>query len=134
MSRRRRLVLVVVAPLLVASLPLFFLGSLVVMPGRSYRGSPPSLTPAERATATELAATMRRMGRFIGERNREWPERLEEAAADLERGLRGLGYGVRREQVEARAEPVRNVYVERRGEPRPNEVVLLGANRNRFRA
>jgi hypothetical protein len=92
---------------LLLGLPTAVLLWMTAVPGRSFAGPLPPLTPAQAA----LAERLRRHVVAIGSEphNVAHPAALEAAALYLERDLAGLGYAVRRQPFRAGAGAVRNL-------------------------
>jgi Zn-dependent M28 family amino/carboxypeptidase len=100
----------------------------VAMPGRSFRGHPPSLTSEEHATRQRLERHVEVLGRTIGERN-VWSERaLEAAAAYVGRTFKEVGYRVTSQPYEVCGTTVSNIEVEVRGNGERDQVVVVGAH------
>ena len=98
------------------------------MPGRSHRGALPPLADEEAALSARLREHVGRLAGEIGERNVARLEALTAAAVYVEACFRALGDRPVREPYLAAGHQVRNVWAERRGEERADEIVLLGAH------
>lgn len=101
------------------------------MPGRSYAGPLPPLSPAEADLRERLERHVRRLASGIGERNLWNPARLEAAARHAEEALRSAGAEPRIEAFELPEPPrgpVRNVLADLPGASRPSEIVVVGAH------
>lgn len=70
---------------------------MIRMPGRTFRGTPPPLTPAEAALRDELAADVQKLAGEIGERNVQHYRELTAAADFIERSFSDAGFRVRRD-------------------------------------
>lgn len=98
---------------------------LTMMPGQSYRGPLPALSPADARLASRLRQHVRQLGGR--EHNTAHPEALEQAARYIEDRLRELGLHVRRQEFEAAGVRVRNLEV-RLGGAGPEQVIVVGAH------
>lgn len=86
----------------------------------------PSLAPEP--LAAELEGSIVRLAGRIGERHIWLLDRLREAEEWLAETLAGYGYSPRREEFLARGIPVANLIAERRGNSRPDEIIVVGAH------
>jgi hypothetical protein len=103
--------------------------SMIRMPGRSFSGDPPPLTPAQSALADELQRDVEMLAGTIGKRNVYYSTGLNQAVAFLEQSLRDAGYAdVRRQAFRSLGMDVHNLEVEIRGSSRPEEIVVVGAH------
>jgi hypothetical protein len=98
----------------------------MLMPGRSFSGPLPPLSPEEAEIQRRLERHVRTLAGEIGERSASRPGSLESAARYLEQELRGLGHAVETQEVEGPA--VRNLVAELRGRQRADEIVVVGAH------
>lgn len=123
-------VFTVAAGLLVIALGLGLAGwlTMIRMPGRSHTGALPPLSEEERALRDRLARHVQVLAGDIGERNVWRLDELRAASAYLQDRFRECGYLVDVQAFEALGRHVDNVAVERRGERRPDEVVVIGAH------
>jgi Zn-dependent M28 family amino/carboxypeptidase len=99
---------------------------MVKVPGASYSGTPPTLTPEE----ARLADNLRRHVEAIASREHNvfhHPE-LEAAAQYIERTLAGFDYHVAAQRFSAATGEVRNIEVEVQGAAQAGEIVLVGAH------
>ena len=99
---------------------------MIRMPGRSFRGPAPQLTPDEMTLRDELVAHVQKLAGEIGERNLAHYPRLAEAAHYIETELTGAGYQVRRDSYEIEGKTCSNLEVELGGVSR--DIVLIGAH------
>ena len=99
---------------------------MIRMPGRSFRGPAPPLTPDEMTLRDELVAHVQKLAGEIGERNLSHYPRLAEAAHYIETELTGAGYQVRRDSYEIEGKTCSNLEVELGGVSR--DIVLIGAH------
>ena len=110
----------------VAALALW--GLMIRMPGSSFRGPLPPLTPDELAARSRLEAHVVALAGRIGERNHERPEALEAAARYIEGELRALGHEPRRLTYRANGQAFSNIEVTVPGGARADEVVVVGGH------
>jgi hypothetical protein len=109
-------------------LPVLAVWWMTAMPGRSHTGPLPPLGEAETAARGRLEGHVRALAGRIGERHLGRPAALEAAAGHLETVLRQAGLEVRRQEVVVGGRSVHNLEVERRGQTRPDEIVVVGAH------
>jgi acetylornithine deacetylase/succinyl-diaminopimelate desuccinylase-like protein len=100
-------------------------GAMVHMPGSSFAGHLPELTPAERALAEELEADVRALS-ALGERSLHRPSALAGAAARVAARFEAAGHSVTRERYAVRGVPCENLVVRIPGDT--DEVVVVGAH------
>jgi len=98
------------------------------MPGRSHHGPLPPLSAAAVPVRDALRRHVALLGGTIGERHIWRPEALARAADYVERELAAAGYQVARQGFTARGLPVANLFAERRGGVRADDIVLVGAH------
>ena len=94
--------------------------------GRSDQLISPQLDPL--ALAPVLEATIVQLATTIGVRHIWFRDRLEATVEWIEAEFRRFGYTVQRDSFHARGVPVANLYVERRGTTRPEEIIVVGAH------
>jgi hypothetical protein len=85
----------------------------VWMPGRSFEGPPPPLSPAQTATAERLRTHVRTLATDIGERNRAHADSLQRARAYIAAELTAAGYRVQEQPYEFDGETFHNVEARR---------------------
>lgn len=102
--------------------------TMIRMPGQSYRGPLPPLTPEQLALREELRRHVWKLAGEIGERNVFQPDRYRAAADYVEAGLAQTGRSVRRQSFEARAERCHNLALEIPGTVKPEEILVVGAH------
>lgn len=98
------------------------------MPGKSYRGELPELTAEEMALAKTLRDDVLQLATGIGERNVHEYANLVKAAQYIEQSLAKCGYTVTRHGYRVRGRECWNVVAERKGQTRPNEIIVVGAH------
>jgi hypothetical protein len=111
-----------------ASMWLFSRFVMTPMPGKSYQGPLPPLTPAEEKLRDELKRDIRTLCTDIGERNLVRYDQLNAAADFLEASLKKMDYTVQRQTYEINQKPCHNLEVEIRGKSHPEEIVVVGAH------
>jgi hypothetical protein len=122
-----RLAIAAVVALAVVPVALVY-GIMLHMPGRSFSGSPPALSPAETAVRERLRADVSALAADTGVRNVHHAAALAGASDFVERELRLAGYEPQRQTYDVGGEPCSNVEAERRGSSAPDEIVLVGAH------
>jgi Zn-dependent M28 family amino/carboxypeptidase len=98
------------------------------MPGRSYDGAPPALSPEEQASREHLSAHVRRLSGDIGERNAGHYEALVEARDYIAEELRHAGYAVHRLAFRHDGQVFHNVEAVLDGHSAAGECVVVGAH------
>jgi hypothetical protein len=104
------------------------LSYILYMPGKSYTGPLPPITPAEAQVRDRLTSHVQTLAGDIGERN-IWRYQSLLAAADyIEHVFAQAGYRPLHERYESRGKPVYNIIAEKPGTPIREEIVLVGAH------
>lgn len=98
------------------------------MPGRSYTGTLPPLTPEEVELQAGLHTHVRRLAEEIGERNVFRPEALESAASYLVRSLESLGYSPAIQELQSGGRKVKNIEAQLSGQSKRDEILVVGAH------
>ncbi len=98
------------------------------MPGISFQGPLPPLSPEEQALQADLRRHVEELAGRIGERNMYRREALRVAARYVEAQFQAVGLAVENEVYEVDGESVRNLVATRQGQTRPNEIVIVGAH------
>lgn len=98
------------------------------MPGVSYTGEPPPLTPAQAVLARELEAIVRELAGPMAGRNVFHLDRLRRCEEFLESHLRAAGLSPTREAYSCNATTVHNIHAMIPGTTNPDEIVVLGAH------
>jgi Zn-dependent M28 family amino/carboxypeptidase len=101
---------------------------MILMPGRSYRGTLPPLTEAQAGLAARLRADVETIAGDIGERNTLRPAALAAAARLIEGRLESVGYGVRRHEFQAEGITVANLEALVPGGAAADQIVVVGAH------
>jgi Zn-dependent M28 family amino/carboxypeptidase len=98
------------------------------MPGKTYTGPLPPLTPAQLLLRDELLRDVETLAGRIGRRN-IWNYRNLIAAADfLETSLADAGYKVHRQNYLVEGKTCCNIEVEITGTKQPRQIVIIGAH------
>ena len=118
--RRFLLLLLAVVALLVAW------WGMIRMPGKSFTGAPPALSPAEQELRAELVAHVQKLGGEIGERNVNHYDKLVAAADYIERTFTDAGLQPRRDGYDVRGKLCENIEVEIPGSSR--DIFVIGAH------
>src|SRR5215831_11629735 len=101
---------------------------MTTMPGRSFRGSLPPLSPEESESAVNLKQHVSYLAGTIGERNVTTYQALERTRQYIEDFLGREGYKVRSQEYVVQTRKVKNLIVEVPGATWPNEIVVIGAH------
>lgn len=120
--------LVSVVFLVIILIPLIFLVLMIAMPGKSYSGPLPALSPEESELETRLKAHVSFLAEKIGERNVVAYEALQNASQYIEDFLKGQGYEVKSQEYTTQGKKVRNLVAEIPGGARATEIVVIGAH------
>jgi len=117
---------------LLSMLPLLFLAIwlfTVRMPGRSFAGPLPPLTPQQRTLETNLTRHVRALAGEIGERSTRRYAEAQRAALYVEGALRHLGYDVRVQEYQVDGGRThRNLEATLPGTAAPAEIIVVGAH------
>jgi Zn-dependent M28 family amino/carboxypeptidase len=98
----------------------------VRMPGRTFRGTPPPLTPAQLALRDALRSDVARLA--ATERNVVLTREYDAAAKHISDSLIGAGYRVARQEYDVEGYHCANIEAELRGATKPDEIVIIGAH------
>lgn len=98
------------------------------MPGKSFRGPLPPMTPEQEAIKGEIRRDVEHLAGNIGERNVYNPAELKAAEAFLTSELELMEYSVRRQTYEVLGVRCANLDVEIGGSENPAEVVIVGSH------
>jgi Zn-dependent M28 family amino/carboxypeptidase len=100
----------------------------LTMPGRSFKGPAPALTPDEEALRDALRHDVEVLATTIGERRVGRTDKLVETGSYIESELRLAGWEVRRQDYTVRDVPCWNLVAEMAGRRAPGEIVVVGAH------
>ncbi len=100
---------------------------MIPMPGKSYRGPLPPLTPKQAELSAQLRRDVVELAETIGERNTRRYDELRRAADYVEKQLSVAG-AVSRHTCTADGKACANLEVELRGTQSPDEIVIVGAH------
>jgi hypothetical protein len=98
------------------------------MPGRSYTGELPPLTPMQTQVQENLRAHVSELAGGIGVRHAMVGDSLQRAADYVDTQLQSCGYSPTYQAYEVDGTTVRNIIVEVPGTTRPSEIVVVGAH------
>ena len=98
------------------------------MPGKSYRGPQPPLTPTQIVLRDELRRDVEHLASVIGERNIWRPDALAAAAKYVRQSFELSGYQVQQQDYETNNVTCSNLYVQIDGSKKPDEIVIIGAH------
>ncbi len=101
---------------------------MIRMPGKSYRGQLPPLTPSEIILQNNLKQTVEKLSQEIGEHNFIFYKNLVTAADFLDDSLVKYGYKVQRQGYEISGKKYYNLEVEIPGTDKANEIVIIGGH------
>ncbi len=105
---------------------------MIRMPGRSFRGSLPTLTDTQREIATDARRHVGELAASIGYRSTFHPRQLAHAAQYLKGELESLGYQVKDHSFPSRGSPAPNLEAVLTGTTWPAEIVVVGAHFDSF--
>jgi len=98
------------------------------MPGKSYAGQLPDLTDNEVAIRDRLRKHVQVLAEDIGERHMDTPDALQAAADYVVQQWEALGYTPGEQPYDIGGATVRNIEIEKPGEDRKNEIIVVGAH------
>lgn len=113
-------------PVVLVAVLLWF--GVLSMPGRSFSGRLPAITPRQQGFARELRKDVEQLAGTIGARSTEEPAGLQAAADYLQAELERAGYAPQRQRYNARGVDCENIEAELRGSRRAHEIVVVGAH------
>jgi hypothetical protein len=119
---------ILLPPLLCVSVLLTVYDLMLRMPGRTFAGPLPPLSPHERTLRDELKADLDHLAGTIGERNLAHPARLALAADWIEERFRAAHWEPKRQAYDVDGSTCANIEVERSGTSLGDEIVLVGAH------
>ncbi len=127
--RRAGLFLIALAVFIAASAAFVFSQVIVLtMPGESYRGALPPLSPAQAELARQLERDVRVLAEDIGERNLFRHGSLERSARYIEEAMKASGHAVARHSFTVRGITVSNVEATIPGKDSEAGIVVIGAH------
>ena len=113
---------------ILAIILLFFFHWTAQMTGKSYTGRFLPLSAEELKISTSLRDHVVMLAEEIGERNIWLPQKLDAAAAYIERTWQEQNYIVQRQEYETRGVESVNLIIEIPGNSRAGEIVIIGAH------
>ncbi|CAC5343378.1 MULTISPECIES: M28 family peptidase [Planktothrix] len=117
--------------ILLAGLMFFLIaiGSLMIsMPGKSYSGQLPPLTPSQEQVSQQLNRYIKIIADDIGEHNYIFYNQLIQVENFLNERLSQAGYAVKTQEYSVDGKVFRNLEIEIRGTEKPDEIVIVGAH------
>lgn len=99
-----------------------------VMPGKSYSGPLPALSGSQETMRTELESHVRQVATVIGERNWKHRKELAQTVDYIKSSFAASGYKVQDQEFDVQDQKFQNIIAEKRGQSRPDEIVLVGAH------
>ncbi len=112
--------------LLASAAPLVGWSTMIRMPGKSFSGTPPPLSPEEQALRAELMAHVQKLGGEIGERNVNYYAELVAAADYIERTFADTGFQPRRDGYQVNGKICDNIEAEIAGTG--PDIFVIGAH------
>lgn len=115
--------------ILLAGLMFFLIaiGSLMIsMPGKSYSGQLPPLTPSQEQVSQQLNRYIKIIADDIGEHNYIFYNQLIQVENFLNERLSQAGYAVKTQEYSVDGKVFRNLEIEIRGTEKPDEIVIVG--------
>ncbi len=100
----------------------------VTMPGKSYDGALPSLSPEQTQLRDDLRGHVETLAGTIGERNLHRYAALEASARYISTLFESIGYQPNRQSFSVQGRTVSNIEVVKAGTERPDEIVVVGAH------
>lgn len=125
---RRRVRLVVALAICTGAVLFAFSRCSVMMPGDSFKGPLPTITPAQLSLSEELRQDVQVLAGRIGERNVFKPHQLAAAEDYLAAQLARAGYKVEWQTFPVNGVKCSNLIAELRGTSLPEEIVVVGAH------
>ncbi|CAD5982116.1 M28 family peptidase [Planktothrix agardhii] len=108
---------------------LIAIGSLMIsMPGKSYSGQLPPLTPSQEQVSQQLNRYIKIIADDIGEHNYIFYNQLIQVENFLNERLSQAGYAVKTQEYSVDGKVFRNLEIEIRGTEKPDEIVIVGAH------
>jgi len=105
-----------------------FVNYYLIMPGKSFAGPVPPLSAEEQRMSVDLEKYVRHLAVTIGERNLHHPAQLAAASEFIRSQLQSYGWNVETQSFQQNGMQFENLIVERRGETKPDEIVVIGAH------
>jgi len=101
---------------------------MIRMPGKSFSGVIPPISPDEQVLEQEMRAHVFKLAGEIGERNVFHYNKLVQAAEYIRSTFQHAGYEVRRQEYQVLGQVCENIEVEVKGTTKPEEIILVGAH------
>lgn len=100
----------------------------IKMPGKSFQGELPALSPEEQHLAKALEADVTHLASSIGLRNYQASKGLQNAKEYIQKRFAVAGYTVNKQQFQVRRQTFSNLEVTVEGTTQPEEIVIVGAH------
>jgi Zn-dependent M28 family amino/carboxypeptidase len=114
---------------IVLTIGLFLAWILMIwMPGPSFTGTLPPLTPTQIAQRPLLQQDITMLASTIGPRNADYYDNLTKTTQFLTQSLQTLGYTVTPQNYQAQNKTYTNLIVEIPGTTRPQDIIVVGAH------
>ncbi len=101
---------------------------IVTMPGESYDGALPALSPEQTQLRDNLCGHVETLAGTIGERNLHRYAALEASARYISNLFESIGYQPNLQSFNVQGKTVSNIEVVKAGTERPDEIVVVGAH------
>jgi hypothetical protein len=108
--------------------PFFVAMIMVTMPGKSYGGDLPSLTPEQTQLRDKLRGHVETLAGTIGERNLHHYAALEAAARYISTLFQSIGYQPNLQSFSVPGRKVSNSEVVKPGTEKPEEIIVIGTH------
>ncbi len=102
--------------------------NIVTMPGKSYDGALPALSPEQTRLRNDLRGHVETLAGTIGERNLHRYAALEAAARYISTHFESIGYQPSLQRFSVQGKTVSNIEVVKPGTEHPDEIVVVGAH------
>jgi Zn-dependent M28 family amino/carboxypeptidase len=96
------------------------------MPGKSFSGPLPAVTPEQTALADQLKRHITALAQNILHRDMQHPNNLEKAAQYIEKQWKDAGFAPQRQTYDVNGQKASNLEIEIKGDT--NDIVLVGAH------
>lgn len=101
---------------------------MISMPGKTYSGQLPPLTPSQEQVSQQLNLYIKIIADDIGEHNYIFYNQLIQVENFLKERLSDAGYAVKTQEYAVDGKIFRNLEIEIRGTEKPDEIVIVGAH------
>ena len=111
-----------------STFPFIIAMSILTMPGKSYDGALPSLSPEQTELRDYLRGHVETLAGTIGERNLHHYAALEAAARYISSQFESIGYQPSLQSFSVQGRTVSNIEVVKPGMENPDEIIVIGAH------